>query len=170
MRPLTAIVLLATSVLPATLTGQQPVRTSARTSPAAADTAAVRAVIVGMFDAMRAVDTAAMRAAFVPGAMLVSVGDSAGMARVDTTSLDDFLGGLARAKARNPQLVPDERLGRMAIEIDGPLAAVWTDYELWVNDRFSHCGVDAFHLIRTSAGWRILQLADTRRREGCEGG
>ena len=34
--------------------------------------------------------------------------------------------------------------------------------------RFSHCGVDAFQLVKTAAGWKIFQLSDTRRKEKCE--
>jgi hypothetical protein len=40
-------------------------------------------------------------------------------------------------------------------------------YVFYVGDRFSHCGVDSFQLVRISAGWRIIQIADTRRKEGC---
>jgi hypothetical protein len=41
------------------------------------------------------------------------------------------------------------------------------EYRFYVGERFSHCGVDSFHLVRTADGWRIVDLADTRRREGC---
>jgi hypothetical protein len=51
--------------------------------------------------------------------------------------------------------------------VDGPLAMVWTGYAFYAGPRFSHCGVDAIMLGRTTAGWRILSLADTRQRTGC---
>ena len=47
------------------------------------------------------------------------------------------------------------------------LASVWMDYRFYVGECFSHCGVDTFHLVRTAEGWRIVDLADARRREGC---
>ena len=31
----------------------------------------------------------------------------------------------------------------------------------------SHCGTDAFQLLRTTEGWRIVALADTYQAEGC---
>jgi hypothetical protein len=53
------------------------------------------------------------------------------------------------------------------VHVDGGLASVWTEYAFYVGERLNHCGVDAFHLVRTAEGWRIIDLADTRRREGC---
>jgi hypothetical protein len=44
---------------------------------------------------------------------------------------------------------------------------VWTEYDFHLGDKFSHCGVDAFHLLKTSAGWKVVALSDTARREGC---
>jgi hypothetical protein len=54
------------------------------------------------------------------------------------------------------------------VHVDGPLAVVWTDYAFFAGQKFSHCGVDAFQLARTPAGWRIVALADTRKTEGCD--
>jgi hypothetical protein len=51
--------------------------------------------------------------------------------------------------------------------VDGNLAMVWAYYEFDTGDKFSHCGVDSFQLGRTDAGWKILLLADSRRRPGC---
>lgn len=33
---------------------------------------------------------------------------------------------------------------------------------------FSHCGIDAFQLFKDDKGeWKITQIVDTRRKEGC---
>jgi hypothetical protein len=59
-------------------------------------------------------------------------------------------------------------LGRR-VEIDGALASVWVDYNLYVGDKFMHCGIDHFLLVRgDDAAWKIISLADTRRTEGCK--
>jgi hypothetical protein len=51
--------------------------------------------------------------------------------------------------------------------VDGPFATYYADYEFWLGERRSHCGVDAFQLVKTDeAGWQIFILADTRR--ACE--
>ena len=53
------------------------------------------------------------------------------------------------------------------INIDGPLAQAWCDYAFYIGDKFSHCGVDAFELVKTDGEWKIFALADTRRKKNC---
>ncbi|MDC6405575.1 MULTISPECIES: nuclear transport factor 2 family protein [Maribacter] len=62
-----------------------------------------------------------------------------------------------------------EKLLDYSIQIDGAMANAWTPYEFWVNDTFSHCGVNSFQMVKQQGVWKIIYLIDTRRREGCEG-
>lgn len=50
---------------------------------------------------------------------------------------------------------------------DGNLGLAWTDYEFWLNGKFSHCGANCFTLVKTDNGWKILNIIDSRRRQGC---
>ncbi|MBX7117618.1 MAG: nuclear transport factor 2 family protein [Gemmatimonadaceae bacterium] len=119
------------------------------------------AVISRLFDAMRARDTTAMRSAFVRNAsMQTLVGDSL----VRFEPIDGWLIGVARAPAG---LLLDERLANPVIHMDGPLAVVWVDYWFFAGERFSHCGADAFQLMRQRDGWRVYSVVDTRRSQGC---
>lgn len=52
--------------------------------------------------------------------------------------------------------------------IDHNLAMVWTRYKFYINGKFSHCGTDAFTLAKSEQGWKILDLAYTVQKEGCE--
>ena len=61
----------------------------------------------------------------------------------------------------------DERLLTYNIQVDGLMAHVWTPYEFWFNDEFSHCGVNSFQLFNDNGHWKIIYLIDTRRQEGC---
>jgi hypothetical protein len=61
----------------------------------------------------------------------------------------------------------DERIWDAEVRVDDNLATVWVKYELVAGGEFSHCGVDAFQLFRSAAGWKIFQIADTQRRENC---
>ena len=126
---------------------------------------AVRAVVDGLFDAMRAGDSAAVRALFHPDARLISVGMREG---VPALRAEASIGGFVEAVGTPHDEVWDERLDDVEIRVDGPLASVWTDYAFFLGETFSHCGVDAFLLFRTAEGWKIVSIADTRRREGCE--
>ncbi len=124
---------------------------------------AVLAVVTRLFDGMRARDTSMMRSTFAPDAKLQGADVRQGKPGVAITPADDFIRIVG--KATGPAW--DERIHDPEIRIDGTLASVWVPYEFYLGDKFSHCGVDAFHLARFEDGWKIIGLADTQRREGC---
>lgn len=127
--------------------------------------AAVLATVHRLFDAMRTGDSAAVRAVFHPAALLATAFFRQGSPVLQVDTLEAFI----RAVGTPHSEVWDERLHGEEVRIDGPLAAVWTGYSFFAGDKFSHCGVDAFHLARGAEGWRIIALSDTRRRDGCPG-
>jgi hypothetical protein len=117
-----------------------------------------------LFDAMRARDTAKLRSVFDSGATLVSAGARGGGPGFQREPIGNFVAAIAGAP---PGRLLDERTYAPEVRVDGPLATVWAEYDFYVGDQFSHCGVDQMTLVRTTAGWKIVALADTRRREGC---
>ena len=122
--------------------------------------AAVRAAVTALFDAMRAGDGAAVRAAFHPDAALMSVGAGRdGALRVQGGEVEGF----ATAVGTPHDAVWDERIGPVEVRVDGPLATAWMPYRFYLGDTFSHCGVNAFQLADTGAGWQIVAITDTRR-------
>jgi hypothetical protein len=124
------------------------------------------AVVHQLFQAMRARDTVALRAVFDSAADLVTTGrDQQGGFTSRRVPVGDFVAIVGR---QTTDL--DERIHDVEVRVDDGLASVWAPYEFYANGTFSHCGVDAFQLARTAAGWRIVALADTRRRDGCAGG
>jgi hypothetical protein len=124
---------------------------------------AVMAPVRQLFDGMRKGDSSAVRTAFHPQAFLATAMTRQGAPTLQVDTLDGFV----RAVGTPHDEVWDERVHSEKVEIDGPLASVWTEYSFYAGDKFSHCGVDAFQLAKTPDGWRIIVLTDTRRREGC---
>jgi hypothetical protein len=164
LAPLAAVVVLGACASRTPAPAAAPVAGTA----SAADRAAVMGVITGLFDAMRAGDTATMRAAFEPGAALKSAAIRRdGTPGIQTTPIDTWLQGIGRGAPGGAKL--DERLRNPVVHVDGPLANVWVEYGFFVGPTFSHCGVDAFVLAKSGADWKIVSVADSRRREGCEG-
>jgi hypothetical protein len=45
---------------------------------------------------------------------------------------------------------------------------VWTPYDFHIDGEFSHCGIDAFNMVRTDEGWKIASIVWTVERTGCE--
>ena len=66
-----------------------------------------------------------------------------------------------------PQSI-DEPFWDSVVHVNDHLATVWTKYAVYVGGTFSHCGYDAFILGRSTDGWKIAAIADTRESENCE--
>jgi hypothetical protein len=128
------------------------------------DDAAVRDVVNRLFEGMKKSDTAMIRSCFAPGGLLQSVATSReGKTILETEPLDSFLAIIARPHTQ----LYDERIRFDDVKIDGPLAMVWAPYQFYLGDKFSHCGVDVFQLMKSADGWKIIYLVDTRRRQNC---
>jgi hypothetical protein len=127
----------------------------------------VVAVIEQFFAGMLARDTAMMRSTFDPAARLLGITTPrGGQPTVRAITMDQFLAGVAQMQGEGA----NERIYEPEVRIDQDLATVWTYYTLHVGERFSHCGIDAFQLLRLGGAWKIVSVADTRRTEGCEQG
>ena len=82
-----------------------------------------------------------------------------------TEAADNLLNAIAN---RTEDQIWDERLLDYSVQVDGNLAHVWTPYEFWYNGEFSHCGANAFTLVKTDEGWKIIHLIDSRRKSSCK--
>lgn len=61
----------------------------------------------------------------------------------------------------------DEPIRNPVVHIDGDLANVWAEYQVVLSGAVSHCGYDSFQLARLNGQWKIINVSDTFRREGC---
>eukprot|EP01037_Dinobryon_pediforme_P016381 gene16381-16559_t len=86
-----------------------------------------------------------------------------GKATLSIEKASDFV----KAIGTPHQQVYDERIVFGDIKIDGDLASVWAPYQFYLGDKFSHCGVDVFSLLKTAEGWKIIYIVDTRRKDNC---
>jgi hypothetical protein len=129
-----------------------------------ADRTAILATVQKVFTAMRTRDTALLRQAFDTSARLAGVSARHGPATVRLTVPSAFGNAIASAPAGD---VWNERIWDPEVRIDGDVAQVWAYYTFHRNSTFSHCGVDAFMLLKVGAEWKITQLADSRRTTGC---
>ena len=148
----------ATALAPTTALGQS----AARNDPA--EERAVLATVHRLFDAMRTKDTAAFRDVFEPNAKLVGVRTRQTGEQVVQVLPWERFGAMMAADTRGPWI---ERAFSPEVRIRGTLATVWAEYDFHFGQRPSHCGVDAVQLLKTSAGWKIVSIADTYEPTGC---
>lgn len=123
----------------------------------------VQKVINQLFEGMHKADSAMVANSFHKGAMLQTIAQRNDKTQVQSTAMESFLKAIQQAKPG--QL--EERIQFNSIQIDGDLAAVWTDYSFYMNGSFSHCGVNAFQLVKINHIWKIQSIIDTRRKENC---
>lgn len=136
-------------------------RLSAQTS----DEAAVRRTAKVLLQAISARDTATLRELMYPGTPTVSVrmvGDST-VKRWQTR--DEMLRAVAEADVEFL-----ERMWDPEVRVSGDIATVWTPYDFYIDRRFSHCGIDAFQLMRDGDRWKVVSIFYTvvRPQDRCE--
>ena len=132
---------------------------------AQSDEEAIKQTINNLFDGMRKTDTSLIRTAFTDAPILQTVvKNKEGKTILLTEPLDSFMVAMGKPHKE----IYDERIVFDVIKIDGELAVAWTPYKFYVDEKFSHCGVDSFQLIKINGKWKIQYLVDTRRRQGCE--
>lgn len=127
-----------------------------------AETADERAVVAAaqkLFDAMAAHDSEMARAGVLGEGRTLAVRDNGA---VSGGTLEQFA---ARLSTMTEPIV--ERMWNPKVRIEGRLAQVWGEYDFWRAGKFSHCGVDAFDLVKTDQGWKISAISYTVHTTGC---
>ncbi|HEX8455457.1 MAG TPA: nuclear transport factor 2 family protein [Longimicrobium sp.] len=150
-------------------------RTSPAPSPAPAamagaretteqDRAAVLASIQGFMDALRNKDTTAMNLHVDSLTRLTLIRPTReGGTRVVVLSAAQFI----RAVTQPGQPGVDEPIRNPVVHVSGDLATVWAEYQVRRDTTVTHCGFDAFHLVRRDGRWKLLNISDTYQQTGC---
>lgn len=120
--------------------------------------------IQAVFLAIEKGDSALLHTAFFKDVSLTTVLDKEGKITLRKESLQDFLNAVGSPHQEKWY----EPIWNVNIQQDGSFAHVWAKYAFFVGTKFSHCGIDAFQLVKTAEGWKIFYLTDTRNRTGCQ--
>jgi len=151
MRRLTIMIAATSVLLAATRAESQTPRDS------------VVAAVNEFFHAMTARATAALARVQVADGILYAArvqGDSVAIRRGTFEGFAQQIAGLKETYV--------ERMWEPTVLVHGPLAVVWAAYDFHRNKTFSHCGVDAFTLLRSPTGWKIATVAYTTEATGCK--
>ncbi len=125
---------------------------------------AVRASINRFFEGMLKNDSLISKEVVLPTAFLKSIMTNKNNEVITT---NETIQKLLFAIGTPHKGVYTEKLLSYDIKIDGPMAMAWTPYEFYVDETFSHCGVDVFILTKHTNGWKIAGIIDTRRKADC---
>ena len=139
---------LATLILPGGAAGQ--------------DGASARAAVERMFAGMRTADSTMVRSTLAPDARFAVLDTREGAATIRVQGVDGWVSGIATSSGSWNEQIYD-----VNVLVDGALASVWAPYTFYLNGEISHCGVNSIELLHTADGWKITQISDTRRGDGC---
>lgn len=68
----------------------------------------------------------------------------------------------ARSREANRTTVIKGRITERAfatqVQVQGAIATAWAPYDLYIDDKWSHCGIDVFTLLKTGGTWKIATM------------
>lgn len=115
------------------------------------DQGAVLAVAESALVAVTRSDFVAFTDLMLDSAVTFSAGERNGQFRLQFRTR-------AQQRATPPGGKYVERGFHPEVRISGPVAVIWLPYDFYLDGKWSHCGVDAFTLLKSQAGWRIATV------------
>lgn len=134
--------------------------TVAATAAAQDDEQAAIATVNQLFAGMKAKSSEQIKSVFAPDVHFLAIDkprDGKGISRSRVMTGEAFAKMISESKS--PEYI--EKMISPKALIAGDLATVSGRYTFYLGDKFSHCGMDVFNLVRTDAGWKIVQGAFT---------
>lgn len=126
----------------------------------------VKNTVNAFFKAFHARDAEGMQKWIHPDALLRRTApDSTGVQVLREQSFEALISGIASMPITT---MFEEKLLSYTVQIDGPLAHVWTPYEFWLDNKMHHAGANSIQLFKENGIWKIIYLVDSRTTEGSE--
>lgn len=132
-----------------------------------ADTKAASEIPDKLFEAMRTKSFDGINSLFLEGGKLTALDKPKSGEGFSTTRNfigEQFAKMISEAKA--PEFI--EKMPEKKVRIYGDAAVVYGQYTFHIGEQFSHCGANAFHLLRTENGWKIANATTTIETANCE--
>jgi hypothetical protein len=145
-------------IIPALLVLMHPIRISAQS-----EEEAILDSVQSFFDGLAERNVDKLSSVLLSDGIFISVREQEGAEWVVRSEAVRML--LESITGREDSLF--ERMWEPEVLIHGRIAVVWTPYDFYVDKKFSHCGMDAFNMVKTDTGWKIASALYTVERTGC---
>lgn len=120
-----------------------------------------RQTVEAFFESFHKRDTLGLKKLIAPEAVFHSISVKKEKNVLSFESLDEFYKSIG-SFPKNLRF--EEKLTSWTVNSTGEMANVWTDYEFYIDGKRSHGGVNSFQLYKAADGWKIVHIADTRKR------
>lgn len=129
---------------------------------AAQDPAGAEEAVHQMFEGMRTANSDMVRAVFAADARFTMLDERDGPAAVRAQSVEGWITAIGSSGGSWNEQIYD-----LDVRVDGTMASIWAPYTFYLEDEISHCGINSIELLHDAGGWKVTQISDTRRQEGC---
>lgn len=130
--------------------------------PIHAQEAAVREAVAQSFLGMHEANSDMVRAVFASEARFSMIESREGPGTIRSQSVDGWLDAIGSSEGKW-----DEQVYDVQVLVDSDMASVWAPFTFYLDGKISHCGINSIELLKDGDGWKVTQLSDTSRREGC---
>lgn len=118
-------------------------------------------IVTAFFDALATGDTVVLKDLCVDEMTLMTTySDKENVPNYAKEDFQSFLESVGKPHKEKWE----ERISDLALYIDRNIAQAWMNYSFFLDEKFSHCGVNAFLFVKTPDGWKISNITDSRRR------
>jgi hypothetical protein len=127
---------------------------------------AVKSTVNSFFEAFHARDAEGMQKWIHEDALLRRTAPNEnGIQTLRDQDFQDLINGIV---AMPDATIFEEKLLSYSIQVDGPLAHVWTPYAFYLDNRLHHAGANSIQLFEQKGMWKIIYLIDSRTSEGAK--
>lgn len=124
------------------------------------DRAAVIGVVESLLDGINQQDAAAVHALGIDEAVLISLRhDDQGNPRIGFRKESE-----TSFPEEDRNMV--ERIWNPVVQIEGNIASVWAPFDFYLDGKFSHCGINAFQLLKIADDWKLSATTYTVVTDG----
>ena len=134
----------------------------AQSEASAQDAAGALAAVEQIFEGMRTANAGMVREVFAPDARFAVLDTRGEPATIAAQGVDGWIRAIDGSGGSW-----DERIYDVEVKVDGNMASVWAPYTFYRAGEISHCGINSIELLHDGLGWKVTQISDTRRRDGC---
>jgi len=119
-------------------------------------------VVKQFFTVLELRDAALAKEILIPEGVYFSIREKGNDALVKNSNFQEFIYSLPNSKENYKEIMRNPK-----VLIHGRIAVLWANYTFYRNGKFSHCGVDAFSLLKTKNGWKIAGIIYTIEKTDC---
>ena len=128
--------------------------------------AAILAVVDRAYEAIRTQDNEIWREILLPDGINLSFRPSDQGGEPDQMGVRTFKYLLANPIHDEHQYV-ERWTGEPTVLVHGPLAVVWGEYDFWIDDQFSHCGMTLLDFGKVDGEWKLVTFNYTVEPVNC---